>query len=432
MNNLKDIMKVQIIVFIICVVYKLNIFASLVCICAAMFYNIAFHQEEKKRKTYLEKFKDVVLYMEQIIYSFKKQPKIRLALSDAQKISSPKMKEIIEEVIVNIDSKMTENIYEESLKIIQDEYDCKRLRSLHEFIIKIEKHGGEYESYINSLLEDIKEWSDRTLLFIKDVERVKRNVLISIFSTLITCGFMAYLIPKEYQYTTHIVYQICSVIMIVAMLVSYFYITKKLNIDWISEVSSLPDNMVIKYYMLVERGYEEGTKLKFYEHLSYKKVKKRLENEISKSFPDWIREVAINIQNDTVQSAIERTYENAPFVIKRPIRKLLIDFEKYPIGIEPYDNLLKEFDLPDIKSSMKMFYSINQLGKEQSEQQIGSIIDRNNKLTSQAEEMKNKDRVGVAGMFSAIPMFLGVVKIMIDMILMIIVFTSSISNVISG
>ena len=47
------------------------------------------------------------------------------------------MKEIIEEVIVNIDSKMTDKIYEESLEIIRREYDCKRLRSLHEFLINI-------------------------------------------------------------------------------------------------------------------------------------------------------------------------------------------------------------------------------------------------------------------------------------------------------
>lgn len=425
-------MKVHILVYIVCVAYKLNLIVGIACIFGTMIFNVAFQMEERTRLGCLKKFKDVVLYMEQMIYSFKKQPKIRLALSDAQKVSSPEMKEIIEEAIVNIDSAMTENIYVESLKIIQEEYDCKRLRSLHEFIIKIEENGGAYENYINMMLEDIKEWSDRTLLFIKDVTRVKRNVLISIFSTLITCGLMTYLIPKEYQYTSQIVYQICSAIMIVAMLISYLFITKKLNIDWIKEAPSLPDSMVVKYYMLVERGYDNESNLNFFDRLSYKKVKRRLENEISKVFPDWIRDVAINLQNDTVQSAIERTYENAPIIIKRPIRKLLIDFEKFPIGIEPYDNLLKEFDLPDIKSSMKMFYSINELGKDESDQQIGSIIDRNNKLTRRAEEMKNKDKLGIAGMFCGIPMLLGVIKIMVDMILMIIVFTSSISNVISG
>lgn len=431
-NIIKDSLKIVLLVYIVCLVYKLSITSVVICSVAAIIYNVFYEKQEKIRKYYLNKYYDVVQYMEQMIYSFKKQPKIREALSDAQKVSTERMKEIIEEVLVSIDSKATENIYEESLDIIGKEYDCKRLRSLHSFLIKIEKNGGEYETYINILLEDIKEWSDRLSLFIRDVNRVKRNVVISIFSTLITCGFMAYLIPKEYQYTNHIIYQIVSTVMIILMLQIFLTVNKKLNYNWIKEKELMPENMVMKYYSLVERGQQGKRELSLLERMSYKKAKKSLENEIKKAFPDWIRDVAINLQNETVQSAIENSYENAAFVLKRPIRKLLIDFERYPIGIEPYDNFLSGFDLMEIKSSMKMFYSINQLGNEQSDKQIDAIIDRNNKMTRQAEEMKNKDRIGIAGMFSAIPMLIGVGKIMSDMVLMVIVFTSSISNVING
>lgn len=431
-NIIKDSLKIVLLVYIVCLVYKLRITSVVICSVAAIIYNVFYEKQEKIRKYYLNKYYDVVQYMEQMIYSFKKQPKIREALSDAQKVSTERMKEIIEEVLVSIDSKATENIYEESLDIIGKEYDCKRLRSLHSFLIKIEKNGGEYETYINILLEDIKEWSDRLSLFIRDVNRVKRNVIISIFSTLITCGFMAYLIPKEYQYTNHIIYQIVSTVMIILMLQIFLTVNKKLNYNWIKEKELMPENMVMKYYSLVERGQQGKRELSLLERMSYKKAKKSLENEIKKAFPDWIRDVAINLQNETVQSAIENSYENAAFVLKRPIRKLLIDFERYPIGIEPYDNFLSGFDLMEIKSSMKMFYSINQLGNEQSDKQIDAIIDRNNKMTRQAEEMKNKDRIGIAGMFSAIPMLIGVGKIMSDMVLMVIVFTSSISNVING
>ena len=44
---------------------------------------------------------------------------------------------------------------------------------------------------------------------------------------------------------------------------------------------------------------------------------------------------------------------------------------------------------------MKMLYSMGELGKEESEIQIGSIMDRNIKLENQAEKLKNKDRVGI-------------------------------------
>ncbi len=429
---LKDSMKILILVLTVCVVYKLNMISICICFVGAVIFSVFFQKEENIRIRYRNRFHDLVLYMEQMVYSFKKQPKIRMALSDAQKVSSHRMKEIIEEVIVNIDSKMTDKIYEESLGIMKKEYDCKRLRSLHEFLIKIEKHGGAYEDHLNILMEDIKEWTDRISLFIKNVDRVKRNVIISIFSTLITCGFMAYLIPKEYSYTGHPVYQVCSTLMILFMLLSCWFVYKKVNFDWIQERQGLSENMIIKYYLLVEKADKNHHTLSVVEKLSYKKAKRRLENEIKKEFPDWIRDVAVNLQNDTVQSAIESSYEKLPFVLKRPVRKLLVDFEKYPVGIEPYDNFLKEFDLDEMKSSVKMFYSMNELGKEQSGKQIYSIIDRNNKMIRQAEEMKNNDRIGAATMFTAVPMGVGVVKIMVDMILMIVVFTSSVSNVIGG
>ena len=377
------------------------------------------YKEEKKKSYYKKKFEDLISYMEQMCYSFKKSGKIRPSLIDAQKISDGEMKEIIEEVIVNIDSKMNEDIYEQALKILEEEYYCKRLISLHEFIIKIEKQGGEFEEYINIILSDIKEWSDRTELFRRDIDRIRRNVLISIGATLLTCGFMAYLIPKEYSFTGNIVYQISSMIIILIMLVIYIFVYKKLNIDWLKEESFLNPEMVDKYYDLIMKSQNE--KIKFMDKLSINKVKKRMRREISKVFPDWLRQVALNLQQQTVQSSIENSYDDAPYILKRPIRHLLIDFEEYPIGIEPYDNFLQELDMPEIQSSLKMFYCINELSKEETYKQTNAIIDRN-----------NKDRIGLAGTLSAGPMMVGVVKIIIDMVLMILVFTSALGNVMNG
>lgn len=388
------------------------------------------YKEEKKKIYYKKKFEDLISYMEQMCYSFKKSGKIRPSLIDAQKISDGEMKEIIEEVVVNIDSKMNEDIYEQALKILEEEYYCKRLVSLHEFIIKIEKQGGKFEEYINIILSDIKEWSDRTELFRRDIDRIRRNVLISIGATLLTCGFMAYLIPKEYSFTGNIVYQISSMIIILIMLVIYIFVYKKLNIDWLKEESFLNPEMVDKYYDLMTKSQNE--KIKFMDKLSINKVKKRMRREISKVFPDWLRQVALNLQQQTVQSSIENSYDEAPYILKRPIRHLLIDFEEYPIGIEPYDNFLQELNMPDIQSSLKMFYCINELSKEETYKQTNAIIDRNNKMLKQAEEMKNKDRIGLAGTLSAGPMMVGVVKIIIDMVLMILVFTSALGNVMNG
>lgn len=430
MKDIKKMIKAVVVIVLIGLAYKLKFGFIILCVGSVVAAERLLYKEQDKKQKNLNKLNDTISYLEQMIYSFKKQPKIRVALTDAQKVSSTQMKEVIEEAVVNIDSNKTKDVYGDALDIIEKEYNCGRISSLHKFIKKIEGNGGEYETYINILLEDIKNWSDRTLAFIKNVDRTKRNVFISILSTLITCGFMAYLIPKEYGFTSNIVYQISSVVLIIVMVITVVLVTKKLNLDWLKEENILSENMIIKYYSIVEKGYTNMKDLSLMEKLNYKNVKKRLEKEIYKVFPDWIRDVAINLQNDTVQSAIETSYEDTPFILKRPVRKLLIDFEKYPVGIEPYNNMLKEFDLPDLKSSIKMFYAINELGKEESTKQIGAIIERNNKISGLTEQMKNNDKIGMVTLYSVIPMLLGVIKIIVDMILMIFVFTSSIGEVV--
>lgn len=410
------------------VVYSLHPLAIVSVLVVTSYMTPLFVAEHTKEIKMKKKFSSVVLYLEQMLYSFKKRPKIREALIDAQKTSSNFMRELIEEVIVNIDTKMNENIYNDSLRIIEDEYGCRKMKSVHEFVMKIENQGGEYESYLNILLDDIKAWNDRTRFFMNDINRIKRNILISIGATMVTCGFMIRIIPSDYSYTDKIIYQITTAAMLIAMEVIYFMVSKKLNFDWIKEVRGLSPQIIDRYYQILY-GAQKVEPKNWLERSNYKTAKKRLEREIIREFPDWLRDIAINLQVETVQSAIEHSYDAAPYVMKEPIRRILLDFEDCPVGIEPYDNFLKELNIHEIKSTMKMLYSMGELGKDEAEIQIGSIIDRNIKLENQAEELKNKDRVGVASFLAVVPMMFGVVKIMIDMLLMILVFTSALSGV---
>ena len=148
MKNIKNLLKRVSVVAVICLAYRLKLIPGLICVLTIVVCNVFLEKQDRIKKQYLAKYNDVVLYMEQMIYSFKKQPKIRMALLDAQKVSSIEMREVIEEAIVNIDSNKSANIYEDALAIIEKEYNCGRIKSLHKFIIKIENYGGNYENYL--------------------------------------------------------------------------------------------------------------------------------------------------------------------------------------------------------------------------------------------------------------------------------------------
>ena len=99
-EKIKKILKYMIIVFFICLLYKMQFIEITICLAMAFFVSLSIIREDEIRKKYLKRFNDLILYMDQIIYSFKKQPKIRLALMDAQKVCTDEMKEYIEEAIL--------------------------------------------------------------------------------------------------------------------------------------------------------------------------------------------------------------------------------------------------------------------------------------------------------------------------------------------
>ena len=64
---IKDAMKVLVVVFGVCVAYRLKIIPIGVCLVAATLFNLQLQKEEQKRIILLNRFKDVVLYMEQMV-----------------------------------------------------------------------------------------------------------------------------------------------------------------------------------------------------------------------------------------------------------------------------------------------------------------------------------------------------------------------------
>ena len=97
MKNIKNLLKRVSVVAVICLAYRLKLIPGLICVLTIVVCNVFLEKQDRIKKQYLAKYNDVVLYMEQMIYSFKKQPKIRMALLDAQKVSSIEMREVIED-----------------------------------------------------------------------------------------------------------------------------------------------------------------------------------------------------------------------------------------------------------------------------------------------------------------------------------------------
>lgn len=98
------------------------------------------------RKMYEQKrFADAAEYMEQMLYAFQKSGKILSALKETREIfEEGKMRSCIEQVILKLEFgefAIGENIFKEALEPLESQYQCPKIKMVHELLINAEEHG---------------------------------------------------------------------------------------------------------------------------------------------------------------------------------------------------------------------------------------------------------------------------------------------------
>jgi hypothetical protein len=129
-------------------------------------------------------------------------------------------------------------------------------------------------------------------------------------------------------------------------------------------------------------------------------------------------DVSLLLQSENVQVALQKSYDDAPLLLKPELKLMLQQLSQKPTDMEPYLSFLEDFALPEVQSSMKMLYSISEGTGGNATSQITDIIRRNQVLMNQAERMKNED--ALAGMYVLFlaPQVTGGAKMLVDMLMM--------------
>ena len=96
--------------------------------------------------------------------------------------------------------------------------------------------------------------------------------------------------------------------------------------------------------------------------------------------------------------------------------------DKNPESVIPFLDFMKDFDVPEIQSSMKMLYSISSGTGGNPKKQIAEIIRRNNMLLDKSEKNAFENAfAGFYGLFLA-PAIVGSGKLLIDMFVFFVLF----------
>ena len=417
-----------------------------------------------------KKFTDAVDYMEYMLYEFKKKPKILYALRAAEDSCTGDIKKRIKKAIDYIENGVyRNNLYKEAFYFIEEGYDCEHMAVIHQFLMKIEAEGGEYQDSLNIILDDVKSWTERTYEFQKEKANIKQKVLITIILSLIMCAILTKVSAQVYDITGSMLYQSVTTGLLIAFIILFASVQKKLSGSWLIG-DATPRKKMFQQYALALAGDVKTLRQKElpnaiiyaalgllflfggglfpvisqFKNLGYlliifagftyfikpssdiKAAKNNTIKEINKEFPSWFRNLAINLQKETVHVSIKQSLKDAPLVLKPSLISLIKELDDDPVTMKPYINFLSTFELPDISSAMKMLYSLNEAGQDEVVTQINTLVSRNNQLLEKSERLKNSDSIAITGYLVVLPMVFSLVKMIVDMALILVGFMGSV------
>ncbi len=413
------------IAFILLLCYLMRIKAAGICVviigaAGTMPILIGYHY----RVLYEEKrFSDAVDYMEYVIYSFLRIPKIINTLQEVQKLCHGNMRQCIGKAVDRIQyADVYKDIYTDAFYHIEKEYGTDRMRALHRFLAQIEQQGGEYARSMEVLLEDIRQWSEMVYLLQKEQKELQRKVSISILLSVATAITMVGLLPREIgDIAQSFLYQISSVGFLLLSMLIFILSRKSLVHSWL-----MPENNSAE----VKKAYDYCIREENVKKRHYRLMEKRVKRSIAKEFPMWIRNVILNMQTENVFVAMGKAAEDTSYPLKSELQRALGEIEKKTGSMQAYQQFLEKFDLKQIKTVFLMFYSLNEFGTKEAEDQLNAMIQRNNKLAEQSERLMNEDALGIFGIYMLLPMVIAAGKMLMDMWVFVQQFLRFYSNVV--
>lgn len=419
-----------------------------------------------------DRFEQIVNYLDQMILSFKRNPKILEALENTEELVDGKMKECVKRAIhiIKTDTK-SKNVYAKALLVIEKEYRCSRLRTLHRFLMNVESENSTaYQTGLDNLYFDIRSWVTRTYQYQADLASTKKKIVIVMGLSLGIAAFFSHVLQSsqekmsanyDFNVMDNPVYQIATVIFLLLFIIIFCFLNTKVNGYWlVNDISEIDEGTVQRYLdevknysgiidnlkqpiiaacfggilavvgviihkkLIVLLGIALAVFLLLKRKLSYNKKKKTIERELLKEFPMWMRDVAILLNNMVVVRAVRQSLRTASPILKPFIRDFLKEEEKDPVSIRPYINFLGGYNVSELSTAVKTLYSIRILSAEDSQRQVNDLIQRNQELLANSEKLRHQDSIGSVTMISMLPMVILSFKLIIDMGVMLLQFMS--------
>lgn len=375
----------------ICYLFRLNRISGVIVwgigIVLMPVFDFSLQRSEKAKTEYYE----MTAYMEQILCSYKRLGNIRLALEDCITLftKDSEMGKALRQALHTLktgEGVEGKEIVKGALTCIDKRYSSRRMLLLHEFLCSVEKMGGDTAEALDILLSDLQMWKRRTAVYQKRKQFIRAESSLAILLAGAMCYISRLLIPYDFlpDLTTSLFYQISTAFVLSCLICMEILILYKLTGSWLDVREA--------------------------------KAEKLCRREIEKEFPYWLLSVTLYLQHDSVFHAVKRSEGQTQGVFRDEVHRFLERIYEEPSSLLPYTEFFCQLRLPEIQTGMKILYSVNANGYQETRKQVRFLVEQNNMVMDKCECNRFENRLAGLGLLKQVPMLIACIKVVADMV----------------
>lgn len=397
-----------------------------------------------------QRFNDLNNYLEQLLMSFARRSNLLIAIQETRQIfPEGQMAQTLDQVINHIENAPGNEVYREGLLLVEAKYSCSRLKKVHDFLMEVEKIGGNYGDVLNLIDQERLLWQERIYLIAASKKQIEKNIYLSCLMATIIAAVMGLILPRELNVFALDYLQQITTVYLVAVIAVITMAHSLLSGGYFNELNFLNREEYEKHLGLYrQRGLFNKTDLVSLAALlalmvvllltgqllgggllglmfvfvliktgsRRKRSLRTLKSNLNIAFMYWLLDISLLLQNNNIHVAIKQSIATAPPLLQNDLKSLNANLEKWPNSIKPYQEFLNEFDLPDVKSVMRNFYALDKNGVGGNGKFLNDLIARNNHLVDKTEKIALESKMAYINVFQYLPMLLATFKLLGDLV----------------
>lgn len=411
--------------------YELSLLlAAGFCICACCAVN-RIRKYMREDQIQEDIYHQVAAYLEQLLCSYRRLEHAGKALEDCRVIfqNDSRMGGALADaahILRTGEGVPDGRILEAAFVKIERAFDSRRLGIVHRFICNAERTGGDTGRGADILLEDLELWKNRTKLYQSKKRFIKIECGVATLLSMFLCYVSKLLTPKElgFRISDGMMYQISTIVVLVLLLYIVSCIFKKLSGNWLDEKEKVNEKQQKKYlklYQILEKGDSVTGITK---HMA----KRILGRYVREEFPYWLLLVTLYLQTESSYQAFRYSMCETTGIFRSELQRLTEEIYDSPRDLQPYLNFFAVLNIPEIKTGMKILYSVNSNGYEESGKQLGFLISQNSRLMDKNEVFRHGNKMAGMSMLKQLPMLISCLKLLLDLIQLLAMTMGSFQN----